>query len=134
MHRIPLSYPIFSGLPVCRQHSPLYDAFSLFYTRSVLSPLYAFSSLFSCRFPCPALQRPAGYYFPQRYPAVPILPMPAAPRVRRKIFLSVVERIFRFILVRLSLPPSRGRKIIPEAANRPNKGKQTKQTRLNYEL
>lgn len=94
MHRIPLSYPIFSGLPVCRQHSPLYDAFSLFYTRSVLSPLYAFSSLFSCRFPCPALQRPAGYYFPQRYPAVPILPMPAAPRVRRKIFLSVVERIF----------------------------------------
>ncbi|MCB5696716.1 hypothetical protein LIQ92_17640, partial [Fusicatenibacter saccharivorans] len=31
---------------------------------------------------------------------------------------------FRFSLVRLSLPPSRGRKIIPEAANRPNKGKQ----------
>lgn len=135
MHRIPLSYPIFSGLPVCRQHSPLYDAFSLFYTRSVLSPLYAFSSLFSCRFPCPALQRPAGYYFSAKVSGSSNLANAGCAASEAQKSSSPLSSVFfRFILVRLSLPPSRGRKIIPEAANRPNKGKQTKQTRLNYEL
>lgn len=131
MHRIPLSYPIFSGFPVCRQHSPLYDAFSLFYTRSVLSPLYAFSSLFSCRFPCPALQRPAGYYFSAKVTGRSNLAN-AGCAASEAQNLPLRCRAY-FSLQPCPIVPAtfKRQKIIPEAANRPNKGKQT---RLNYEL